>query len=33
MDYREWIVKKLDNLDEAKVRLVYTYVRALLGLN
>jgi hypothetical protein len=32
MDYRKLIIELLDMADERKLKLIYCYVRALLGL-
>lgn len=32
MDYREWINEKVKTLDSRKLRLVYLYIKGLLGL-
>lgn len=33
MDYKKLIIEMLDQLDKRRLRLVYVYIKALLGLN
>lgn len=32
MDYKKLIIEMLDMLDDRRLRLIYVYIRALLGL-
>lgn len=33
MNCKEWIIEKLEIMDERRIRLVYRYIRALLGMD